>query len=251
MLGTCEVGLGAAARDGIIAIPPSAFVHAIGESEECRPNGLNMMLIEVGLLPSLGFNTVVYVILPSINPGPLATLISELLQAKRSGSETIFTKLIPRSALDVHDTQDIVFEVYDRISRPVQGISLRGIPTDLAYPYVQYPAFTLAPPTPPKPELTLAWPLRSYDVFNRWRIVHCAYGIDQASKKAVGFAIDAQGEGWKSTVVSLGEAGVAGIVEALWGFFKEFAGKASVEYRLAICCVGSISKTELDGEDLF
>jgi hypothetical protein len=34
--------------------------------------------------------------------------------------------------------------------------------------------------------------------------------------------------------LSVGENGPGAIVEGLWGFFKEFAGRASAEYRLVI-----------------
>lgn len=214
------------------------------------PQGDHWFLVDkaAGVLTKVSGNTVIYVLLPTTSPGQLSTLIAELLQSKRAGSEASFTKLIPRSAVEIHSTQDIVFEVYDRICRPTRGTSLRGLPTEPTLPYVQYPSFTLAPSLPLKPELTLAWPLRSYDVLNRWRLVHCAYAIDHDTKRAVGYVVDAQGEAWKSTIFTLGEAGVAGVVEALWGFFKAFAAIASVEYRLAICCVGDLTKTELDGE---
>lgn len=125
------------------------------------------------------------------------------------------------------------------------------MPLEPEVPYAQYHSFTLASDGPLQPELTLAWPLQSYDVLNRWRVVHCAYGFDLARRTVVGFGIDAEGEGWTSKVFTLegeGPGAVASVLSGLWEFYTEFARLASIEFRLVIASAGPMSKAEIDSE---
>jgi len=249
-LGSHETGESAASKDGIISIPPAGYTDTIGEFF------CNLIMLRTcsdlpaGLLPNVPENTVVYVVLPCLSPTSLARLMGKLLSARLYTPETVFIKLIPRSALNDSSLQPIAFEIYDRLPRHLHATTLRGAPMEPQTPFAQYHTFTLAQEGPIQPELTLAWPLRSYDVLNRWRVVHCAYGLDPAGKRAVGFVMDSEGEGWMSKVFKGdgGEGGVVGVAHELWEFYTAFATLASVEYRLVICSSGAMTKGEIDGE---
>ena len=205
-------------------------------------------------MPNAQENTIIYVILPSLSPTSLARLIGRLLSTKLAHPSTIITKLIPLSAaLTDHTLPQIAFELYDALPRHLHATKLRGMPTEPEVSLAQYHSFTLVQEGPVQPELTLAWPLRSYDPLNRWRVVHCAYIYDKATKRAVGFALDAEGEGWVSKTFTFGEAdgAVVGLVNELWTFYTEWARLASVEYRLVISAVGRITKHEIDSKSRF
>ena len=245
-LGRHLLGESAVAREGVIAIPAAGFVASIGEFDR----GEKVVLISAALLPTLVENTVIYVLLPLLAPAPLAEFVGKLLSTTIPLADTTVVKLIPPNATLPDQTQQIAFEVYNQLPRPIQPISLRGLRMGIpdTQMYAQYPAWTLSPDKPVRPELTLNWPLKSYDVLNRWRIVHAAYGVDVTRKSAMGYVIDDQGEGWATKTLALGENGIGGVIEGLWVWFKEFAMKCSAEYRLIICAVGSMTKLEVEGQ---
>lgn len=198
-------------------------------------------------MPNLPPHTVVYVVLPISEPAALAKLISKLL-SQSATPENIVLKVVPAHALDSDSLLDIALEVYDKITRPLEPISVRGSPIDLPVASLQYPAFTLAPLHELKVDLSLSWPLRSYDVLNRWRLIHCAYGWNEARDRVVGFVLDSAGEGWSQFQQSMEADKADDALENLYRFFADFAKRASTEYRLMICAVGAISKIEIDCE---
>jgi hypothetical protein len=113
--------------------------------------------------------------------------------------------------------------------------------------YLQYPRITLAPDDPPKPDLTLAWPLRSYDMLNRWRLVHCAYGYNEKLEMLVAYAIDAEGDGWEiRTWPGTPFIMLPGRVDELWELFTGFAAAAAIEWRVTISRLGIMGTDEYD-----
>jgi hypothetical protein len=206
-----------------------------------------MSLQKAALMPNLAPYTVVYVLLPVVEPSALAKLISRLLSVQ-APTEDVVLKIVPPHAFNNDSLSEMALEVYDKITRPLVPISVRGSLIELPVTSLQYPAFTLAPLNEPKVDLSLSWPLRSYDVLNRWRLVHCAYGWNETRDRIVSFVIDSAGEGW-SQLEQMVEAGkVDDALEDLYRSFVVFAKRANVEYRLSICAVGGISKGEIDCE---
>ncbi len=114
--------------------------------------------------------------------------------------------------------------------------------------YLQYSRFTLAPDQPPKLALTLAWPLKSYDVLNRWRLVHGAYGYDARTGLLVAFVIDAEGEVWEMrTWRDILPSAVSEHVEKLWESFADIATTAAIEWRLTVSRLGIMTSEEYEG----
>ena len=205
-------------------------------------------VLTAALLTAQHTNSVIYVLLPPSNSTTLLPLLEKLFSPSMTPTETCFAHVLPIAAIQPCQVQNLAFEVYDRILKPIRPISLRGFPLDASPPsHLQYPSFTLASDAPPKPELTLAWPLRSYDVMNKWRMIHGGYVTDFSTKKTVAFVIDAQGEGWKVKSWPIGEQRAQERVHEVWKFINEFAEVAAVEWRLAICSLGLMDADELSG----
>ena len=143
--------------------------------------------------------------------------------------------------------QTLAFEVYDRLYRPVKRVEAQGVQMGEPPGYLQYPYFTLAPENPPKPALTLVWPLRSYDVLNKGRLIHGAYGYDARSEMLVAFAVDAEGEKWDVRTWRE-KCGTAKQVENLWEYLTGFATASAIEWRLTISHLGSMTSDKYTGK---
>lgn len=113
--------------------------------------------------------------------------------------------------------------------------------------YAQYSSFTLVAQTH-KPELVLAWPLRSYDVMNKWRIIHIGYSFDESLDWLVTFGVDSEGEAWEIKHWKITSKPIAYSIGEIWRWSKEFASKLAVEWRLSICRLGMMSVEEIEGE---
>ena len=190
-------------------------------------------------------DTVLYVLLP--HTWSTKTL-ERLLAVHASSSETCIVHLVPGGALQHRQLESLAFEVYNRLPRLVKRIEVRGLPMDAPSAYLQYPAFTLASQTPPRPAFALDWPLRNYDVLNKWRLVHGAYGYDRKLGIMVAFVIDAEGEGWQVKTWRIkGDDAASGWIGKLWSFFSDFASIAAVEWRLTVSFLGLVSSEEIEG----
>ena len=162
------------------------------------------------------------------------SLIGSLLSTKVARPPHVIIKPLPLSSIDSKESQSIAFEVYERLVRSIRPIMLRGMPMEPLASHAQFPAFTLAPPVQP-PKLCLAWPLKSYDVLNRWRTIHCSFAFDENLRRAVAFVMDREGEAWKSKVLSFDPANISSLILHLFQFFLEFAQASAVDFRLVIC----------------
>ena len=145
----------------------------------------------------------------------------------------------------------LLFDAYNLVPRIVRRVNSHrpSFLSNSAEPneevFMQYPHFTLAPDSPPKPIITLGWPVKSYDILNRWRLLHCAYTYDPDRALVIACAIDGQGDNWELRhwiVQSAREA-----VERVWDWSTQWAGDQSVEWRLGICRHGSMSADEYQG----
>ncbi|ORX40443.1 hypothetical protein BD324DRAFT_610744 [Kockovaella imperatae] len=143
------------------------------------------------------------------------------------------------------DLVTIAFDIYDRIPRPVRPISIRGLPMSSSVASIQSPHFTLVNEDQRKPELTLAWPLKSYDVMNRWTMIHCAYDYDEDLDMAVAMVLDDQGQSWRlGTFLGLKDSGTR--IAKLWDYINDVAEQMAVEYRLTIFAPPTLSVVELN-----
>ena len=155
--------------------------------------------------------------------------------------------LAPTDSLHSHHFAEIAMDVYNRMSRRMDPFTPDRLtpPTPKAAQWFQYPSFTLAPDTTPKPELNLIWPMRSYDALNRWRWVHVGYTYE--SEAMVGVVIDAEGENWEVGVWR--QVDIAEGLEKLWVFMVTFAAKAAIEWRVAMVRLGVPTSAELAAVD--
>jgi hypothetical protein len=162
--------------------------------------------------------------------------------------ETVILHLVFTATIQPRQLPDLVFDVYNRIPR-----RLHRLPTDTIIPvtpppiYLQAPLFTLAPDQPAKPEFTLSWPLKSYDVLNRWRYVHAAYTYDVSSGLVVVCVVDSEGETLEVKTLRTKEMDWSERLRAVWSFCVECAEVAAIEWRMSITIASDgISQAELD-----
>lgn len=182
-------------------------------------------------------NSVTYILLEddSLDSQPLLQALAKPLPESR------IVHVVPLSAIRPQSLPDLAFDVYNRIPRLLHRVESRGTPLPGPPTYFQYPSFTLAADSPPKPTLSLSWPLQSYDMLNRWRFVHAAYTLHAGSGLLIAFVMDAEGENydvrnWHSTDMTELDR-----IRELWKFFVEFAEVAAIEWRMTITSVGEVS----------
>lgn len=160
--------------------------------------------------------------------------------------QTVIIHTVLASAIQPRQLPDLAFDVYNRIPRLLHQLPSASH-AGLASPtYLQYPSFTLAPDQSPKPELTLQWPLRSYDILNRWRYVHAAYSYDPESGLVAVFIIDAEGENYEVKTFRAEGMKMSERLGKIWKFCVGFAEIAAIEWRMTLTRVGSAGKDELD-----
>ena len=150
--------------------------------------------------------------------------------------------IIPTDSMHTHDFVNIAMDVYNRVYREIEPFTpYRLTPPPLkAEQWFPYPSFTLAPDTTPRPELSLVWPMRSYDVMNRWRWLHVGYVVAQGH--LVAFAIDAEGESWD---VGVWTGDLGDLFEHLWTFVVAFSTKVAIEWRVALVRLGVPDSEEM------
>ena len=199
---------------------------------------------EASILGNHESNCVIYVLLPENS----SSLLIERMLSLVSPVETCFTHFITSNTLEPRQMQAIAFQVYDRVPCLVERIKVQGEPMAEAPVYLHYPRFTTAPDSPPKIALSLAWPLKSYDVLNRWRLVNVAYGLDPKLQLLVAFAIDAEGEEWRvETWTAVTGDNVAEYIDKIWNWSMVYAKTAAIEWRLTVTRLGSMTSNEYSG----
>lgn len=202
-------------------------------------------------MKSFSDNVVVYVVTPPILSAS-TTHLNDLYSTENSRSENHLVKVIPPHALQPRHFQSLAFELYDCILKPIRPITLRGFPMQCTDHYIQYPAFTLASTEPKVPELTLAWPLRSYDVLTKWRSIHAAYGYNLETGHVVGMIVDSEGESWVSKSWEIDKSkSIMEHLRTIWDWSITRATELNVEFRLSISSMGMMTKEEIDGEFAF
>ena len=218
------------ADNGVLAVPFAGFADTI-----------------TGLIARKVENSIIYVLLPD---SPEPSFIDGLFITPHSSIKTCVVHLLTKTAMRPGEMDSLAYDVYDRLPRLVKRVRNRGQSIhDFSYiedrssPYLQYPRFTLAPNSPLKPALTLAWPLRSYDVLHKWRMIHVAYGYDPKRSMMVAFGIDSEGDGWEVRTWR----DVQGITDEIWDFASTFATSSAIEWRLTISRLGVMATEEYSG----
>ncbi|KAK4686309.1 hypothetical protein P7C73_g3822, partial [Tremellales sp. Uapishka_1] len=226
-LGDHKPGNSSVSKNGIVVASPSEWSTIIASIQQESTE-----------------STVFYIML---SPSTSSRDISRKLFSKPTKHSTSVTHILPSFALQYHQLQSICFDVYNRLLRSVQRVMLRGNRIGGNPIHVPSPVFTLASDSPPTPVLTVSWPIRSYDLFNKWRLIHGAYSFDSDKNVLIASAMDAQGEGYRVKTWHLEpQTPVPHRLAMLWGFFTSFATSTAIEWRLVVCSLGIISKHEIE-----
>lgn len=184
-------------------------------------------------------NSVIFVLMPMDSPVPMSRVLVSL-QAKSPRNRIVHYLSL---STESRSLANIARDIYDRLPRQLRVVH----PTEDQPTWYHYPSFTLAPAEPPKPHLTLQWPIKSFDVLGAWRWVHAAYAVDQITDSIVVFVADTEGDNWDVRVIQ--DAGIdwAGRIEAVWEFVTHFAAAAAIEWRVSISSLGCMDPTEVEG----
>jgi hypothetical protein len=227
-LGTLVAGTHELATDGVAAVPSVEL-----SSTASRLRGTSLA----------GKPTVVFVLTPTsaLSPATLAPLL-----APKSNSNWVYP--IPVSALHPSNLATVAFQVYDLVPRQVDRVTMFGKPLNMPKVWMGYHAFTLAGEETPKPELSMAWPQRSYDVLNRWRQFHGAYVLLPEWDTVLLAVTDAQGDGLDLQAIKLEGLAVRDWVALVWDNVRSFASENATEWRASVTRHGLMNADELDGE---
>lgn len=236
-LGTHAAGEDELATDGIVAIAPSAIADATGGfGLTCSANPT------VKIRARATSPTVIYVI--SYNQSLSVSALAPLLG---SASNTSWMYVVPAWSISVANLPGMAFEVYDLVPREIRRVTPHGKVLDAPTAWMPYHAFTLSPDPAPKPQLSMAWPQRSFDVLNRWRLVHGAYTFIPSLDILLVAVVDTNGDACTLRALRLdGKGSARERVAAAWDVFAQFAAMAATEWRLVICSYGIMPKDELD-----
>ncbi|WWD19869.1 hypothetical protein CI109_104337 [Kwoniella shandongensis] len=192
-------------------------------------------------------NVVIYVLISSFGTTP-PVVLRDLFANHLLNSERTIIHLLTPSSLSSANLPRLRLSVYDRMPRPVHPISIRGRPLDeVGGRNLPHMAFTLAKRDEDnKPEFLMSWPLRSYDVMNRWKFVHATYTVNEELGFMVGFVVDSEAEAWDMKVWRL-EMGtsVSERVGMVWEWARRIASEWVIEWRLSVCKVGLMSLDEI------
>lgn len=190
-------------------------------------------------------NAVVCVVLPSLDHTRLASYLDSSKLTKLSKTQLVH--FVPLSMGWHRDVQDAARELYDRFPRQLRPVHPNSGEADT--PWYQFPSFALCPPTPPKPHLTLQWPLKSFDVFGSWRWIHAAYGFSPAQNIITVFVSDSEGEDWQIKHIRAERSRKwQEKVAEVYQFIRQFADTAAIESRVSVCRFGLMDVGEVDGE---
>lgn len=208
--------------------------HLLGKHEPGTTEGNNGVIAAPpsdvpGVLARLGSEAIVYVLTYAERGASIAALLRENVH------------IVPVEAVRVGNLLPLAFEVYETRTERVPRVQLRGrqlAPT----PPLPFHAFTLAQP-PPRPQLTMAWPQKSYDVLARNRQVHCAYAF--AGANIVVTVVDGEGDALDMRVLPF--TGVAEAIPRMWEVFVSLAQQRSRQYTMTITRAGLMSKAEIGG----
>lgn len=217
----------------------------------------------VSHLPAPTANYVFYIATPpsiiSMSSPVLRQVLSAVKRAQKTYSEAqILFQFLPAHLMQtlqypqgLHSgPSPFVLSIYDRILRPVDRVMSRRFfeHGEHTRSYFQDPAFLIGRSTPRKVHLTREPHPRVLDVLERHTFMHMGYRISSCGKWVFAACVDQRGEAHDLGVwLAQKENLEAHLVHQLWNFAMGFAKKASVEWRVVISRLGSMSSYELDG----
>lgn len=187
--------------------------------------------------------TVIYVLTynSSLSPSALTPLVT-------APSNLSVVHVVPTASIRVPNLQPLAFEVYDMLPRPIARVNLHGKPIPLPPAWMPYHAFTVTTPEEPRPQLSLDWPQKNYDVINRWRPIHGAYTWLPDASVLVLAVTDAIGDACTIKALRMESSTAVTRATKVWDVFRTFADTMATEWTLSICSYGLMTKDDLDGE---
>lgn len=189
-------------------------------------------------------NAAILLICSSLTTSSLRTYLDPSLVSGIFPTQVIH--FVPLSTLVQRDVHDVARALYDRFPRQLRRVDHVH---EGEAPWYQYPSFTLSPDDPPKPNLTLQWPIKSFDVFGSWRWIHLAYGWSQDRQSLIVMVSDGEGEDWVVKVVPLShDPKPQAKIKAVWDITSAFATSAATEHRISICHMGIMAPKEIEGK---
>lgn len=227
-------------------------------------------------------HVVVYLLAPpNLSPSATSSLsfvIQQLLKS-RSAATTFSMLVYPVPISTITNSKSIsaddsatsrfnqlAFSVYDQLLVSIQKIRApvpETFPSSSSAATVgpfsrlfQAPAITISPSRTTVIKFELSWPPASLEVMHRHRILHVGYKfISAGNLEGVEWVvlsfIDEKGEIWKTVPKlvrsSTSDAGDRAKIKMVWSIAKAVAETADVEWRIVICKLGLISKSELTG----
>lgn len=230
-LGTLTVGTHELATDGIAAVSSAEIGATVSRFR--------------GTALASSKPTIVFVLTSTttLTPATLAPLL-----ASKANASWVYP--LPVSALHPSNLATAAFQVYDLVPRQVDRVTMFGKPLDMPKVWMGYHAFTLAAAdAAPKPELSMAWPQRSYDVLNRWRLVHAAYTWLPDWEIVLVAVVDAQGDSLDVQALKMDPGSSArDRISKVWDVVRSFAAEAATEWRASVTRHGLMASDELEGE---
>ncbi|KAI0922097.1 hypothetical protein AcW2_006885 [Taiwanofungus camphoratus] len=89
--------------------------------------------------------------------------------------------------------------------------------------------------------------LNSLDVVDRHTLLHVGYQTTPCGRWVLAACVDARGEAYELGAWLLpGESVETFVVNQVWGFVRDFAARANVEWKIVVAKLGSLRSSELD-----
>ncbi|QRV72298.1 mediator complex subunit 13 carboxy-terminal protein [Ceratobasidium sp. AG-Ba] len=235
-----------------------------------------------GLLSTTNTNVVFYVILPpstlsvSWIQSWLVKLHSDAKPNLTENHQHLIIQLVPCSSVFQHTSapldsrkhvENTAVSLYERIPRVVGRRVRRQILPLSCQPYttVHVPAFTIGRWLTPRFRFSMDWPDKQRETMDRHMFLHVAYRFSKSRRWLCAACLDERGEAyetkvWRVVGVPDEEEEEADLeeqpsgrgmrmnkyVNLVWHFAMRFAKRAGIEWRVAICRMGTMGIEELE-----
>ncbi|KAG7096478.1 hypothetical protein E1B28_003909 [Marasmius oreades] len=214
---------------------------------------------------------VFFIIIPTAAMSLSSPVLRQVSYAVKKAAKTyseaqILFQFIPEELLlgnmDVSSPDDmgthrLCCSVYDRVLQPVErAMSRRFFDHGLRVQnYFEEPAVTLSRSAGDNKVTFMNKAHTSLGVLDRHTLLHVAYQVSHCKKWLVAACVDQRGEAHDLGVWSLQTPDAENedvfseemyIVNKVWDFAMQFAGRADVEWRIVFAKLGSLNPVELD-----
>ncbi|WVR09627.1 hypothetical protein IAU60_006699 [Kwoniella sp. DSM 27419] len=199
----------------------------------------------------------IYVLLPAyVHLG--SEVVQRLFSSALDLAPTTVVHIVHQQSISPAVYDKIALEVYDQFCSAVRPITHRSIPvnengldtfgstSNPAAKDVPAHAFTLDRRDSIKPEFSMSWPLRSYDIMNNHRCVHVHYTVLEEVGLILAAAVDDRGQAFDLTTWADTPHGDAkSQVKRVWEWARGRADEWAIEWRMSLTRVGSIAPNEI------